>query len=386
MTPRLLLAVFALALAVAVPACRCAPPASPLEMLSAQPQVVDFASVRCGERKTLPVGLFNAGGQEVEVTAAAIDPAFGNAADFFLVPPPLPLLIPAGRTVTVDVTYAPAADRRSSARLLVSVRGSDGTLSVLLSGEATCTGFDAGRDAGADGGSPGGDGGHDGGEDGGSQHCATHGCTQPPASVCLSTTTVREYAASGACDAQTGACTYPFSDRSCAFGCDAVSNTCAACTPKTCAQLGKNCGTVDDGCGTPLNCGTCTSPQTCGGGGTANVCGAPVCTKPCTSWTQCTDPGEGCDTAIGCCVPCGASGDPCCVDFVQGRFFCGDGGTSTVCGRSSGSGSTVGYYCCPNAGDGCCQQGGCKSNGTCCKCPQNGLNFCVQPSFGCGGC
>jgi hypothetical protein len=45
------------------------------------------------------------------------------------------------------------------------------------------------------------------------------------------------------------------------------------CTPTTCAAQGKNCGSIGDNCGGNLNCGTCTAPQTCGGGGTANVCG-----------------------------------------------------------------------------------------------------------------
>jgi hypothetical protein len=45
-------------------------------------------------------------------------------------------------------------------------------------------------------------------------------------------------------------------------------NSCA-----TCASLGGyNCGTAPDGCGNTLNCGTCTSPQICGGYG-ANICG-----------------------------------------------------------------------------------------------------------------
>src|SRR5262249_16860745 len=47
----------------------------------------------------------------------------------------------------------------------------------------------------------------------------------------------------------------------------------STCTPTTCSALGKNCGSVADGCGGTLNCGTCTSPQTCGGGGVSNVCG-----------------------------------------------------------------------------------------------------------------
>jgi hypothetical protein len=120
------------------------------------------------------------------------------------------------------------------------------------------------------------------------------------------------------------------------------------------------------------------------GGGTSGggAAGGSACGTPCTSWTQCTTAGTGCDTSRGCCVSCGGLNQPCCVDFVAGQFSCGPG---RVCGRSTGSGGSVGYYCCTNAGDGCCQQGTC-SGGTCCKCPRNGLNFCVQPSFGCGGC
>ena len=51
-----------------------------------------------------------------------------------------------------------------------------------------------------------------------------------------------------------------------------VTPSTAACTPTTCAAQGKNCGTILDGCGGSLVCGSCTAPQTCGGGGVANVC------------------------------------------------------------------------------------------------------------------
>jgi hypothetical protein len=81
-------------------------------------------------------------------------------------------------------------------------------------------------------------------------------------------------------------------------------------------------------------------------------------------------------------VPCGGTNQPCCVDFSAGQFFCSGTG---VCGRSLGNGASETYECCNNQGDGCCQQGGCGGS-TCCKCPRNGLNFCVDPAFGCGGC
>ena len=51
---------------------------------------------------------------------------------------------------------------------------------------------------------------------------------------------------------------------------------------KTCEELGAKCGQVDDGCGHVLQCGTCTPPNTCGGGGTPNVCGCiPSKENPC---------------------------------------------------------------------------------------------------------
>jgi hypothetical protein len=59
-----------------------------------------------------------------------------------------------------------------------------------------------------------------------------------------------------------------------------------ACSPRTCQQANATCGPVGDGCGglTP-NCGTCTAPQTCGGGGMPNQCG---CTNLCLDINACT--------------------------------------------------------------------------------------------------
>jgi hypothetical protein len=55
-----------------------------------------------------------------------------------------------------------------------------------------------------------------------------------------------------------------------------------ACTAESnasfCSRRGKNCGTVagTDNCGTTrtVTCGSCASPQSCGGGGVSNVCGS----------------------------------------------------------------------------------------------------------------
>ena len=73
----------------------------------------------------------------------------------------------------------------------------------------------------------------------------------------------------------------------------------SCCAPTTCAVQGKNCGTISDGCGGTLSCGTCTEwPQTCGGGGAPpNVCGGIV--SP-TYWSR--DVGPSSELATGLAV------------------------------------------------------------------------------------
>jgi hypothetical protein len=48
-----------------------------------------------------------------------------------------------------------------------------------------------------------------------------------------------------------------------------------ACGPIAACPPSDNCGSVPDGCGGNADCGSgCPPGQTCGGGGTPNVCGA----------------------------------------------------------------------------------------------------------------
>src|ERR1019366_6344885 len=49
-----------------------------------------------------------------------------------------------------------------------------------------------------------------------------------------------------------------------------------ACTPTTCAAQSATCGSISDGCTGTLSCGSCTAPETCGGGGVTSACGAPA--------------------------------------------------------------------------------------------------------------
>jgi hypothetical protein len=47
-------------------------------------------------------------------------------------------------------------------------------------------------------------------------------------------------------------------------------NVCG-CTPAVCPP--NACGDLDDGCGGTVACGTCKPPTSCGGGGVPNRCG-----------------------------------------------------------------------------------------------------------------
>jgi hypothetical protein len=113
------------------------------------------------------------------------------------------------------------------------------------------------------------------------------------------------------------------------------------CTPSTCRAAGANCGTIPNGdcAGFTLDCGTCTAPATCGGGGTPNVCGTSTTTTSTTTSSSTTtttivclpDGTQGCQAVQECCsgacdtttgtCGCVATGDTGCLndgDCCQG--------------------------------------------------------------------
>ncbi len=165
-----------------------------------------------------------------------------------------------------------------------------------------------------------------------------------------------------------------------------------ACVPKTCAQLGLNCGSNANGCGGVLDCGTCTAPALCGGGG-FSVCGGPISAEGGTVAacvpTTCALLGAGCGTVGDGCggvLDCGT---------CTGSAFCGGGGFS-ACGGSSVPGATpvcvpatcqgLGFNCGP-AGDGCgnllqCGACGgadvCGGGGTPGACGHSCVGLCMQ--------
>jgi hypothetical protein len=124
------------------------------------------------------------------------------------------------------------------------------------------------------------------------------------------------------------------------------------CTPITCADQNISCGPAGDGCGNAItSCGTCTPPQTCGGGGTPGKCGAPdggTCVaQTCQQQNiSCGPAGDGCGNEI-----------PNCGNCVPPQT-CGGGGVGGQCGFPE-AGSCQPETCaqqmifCGPAGDGC---------------------------------
>ncbi len=146
-----------------------------------------------------------------------------------------------------------------------------------------------------------------------------------------------------------GTCTLP---STCGGG--GSPNVCGtSCTPRTCAQLGANCGSQGDGCGGTLNCGTCTLPQTCGGGGSPNVCGGGTCRpRTCAELgVTCGSQGDGCGGTLNC--------GPCVLPQT-----CGGGGVPGQCGGGMCTALTCAQqgFSCGNQGNGC---GGQQNCGTC---------------------
>jgi len=184
---------------------------------------------------------------------------------------------------------------------------------------------------------------------------------------------------------QCGTCTAP---DTCGGG--GTPNQCgSSCTLTSCAAEGATCGIIGDGCGGVLSCGTCPQGTTCGGGGTANVCGVPACVpRSCQDLgATCGNVGDGCGGTLNC-------------GTCQAPAFCGGGGPNT-CGSSPCTPTGCGSAECGTVGNGCgsaitcgtcpqgsvCGAGGPNQCGPVCTartCQQAGKN-CGFIGNGCGG-
>ncbi len=189
------------------------------------------------------------------------------------------------------------------------------------------------------------------------------------------------------------------------FGGDSSSDgSPTTCTPKTCQQLGVSCGPQGDGCGNIIQCGDCTAPQTCGGGGTPSVCGGTAACIPKTCQqlnATCGAQGDGCGGVIATCGTCTAP--QICGGAVPnqcGGLAGGDGGSclptkttcapgdcgfiSNGCGNVLNCGACTAPAICGFGGSSVC---GVPDGGVTCTpktCAQLGVN-CGQVADGCGG-
>jgi len=156
---------------------------------------------------------------------------------------------------------------------------------------ATCGGGGP-NTCGGTGGSTG-DGGTGSGADGGGGTCNPKTCASYPAGTCGP-----QSDGCGGLTANCGTCTDP---TFCGGGgvpgqcggnnhMSADGGVVSSCVPATCQSLGYNCGFAGDGCGGTIGpCGpSCIAPQICGGSGHPNVCGSNVpCTGLCTQQVAC---------------------------------------------------------------------------------------------------
>jgi hypothetical protein len=118
---------------------------------------------------------------------------------------------------------------------------------------------------------------------------------------------------------------------SCSGTCN--NGVCTTCVAETntafCTRLNKNCGSVtaNDNCGnsrTVSSCGSCSGVNTCGGGGTANVCGCTV-----SSYTPALNTFCGSRSVT---TNCGTSVTMTGTLSCSSPNTCGGGGTANVCG------------------------------------------------------
>ncbi len=149
------------------------------------------------------------------------------------------------------------------------------------------------------------------------------------------------------------------------------------CIPKACGDYGYTCGQWPDGCGgVTLDCGPCTAPQTCGGGGVLGQCGGSACNQQnCASLGySCGVWGDGCGGVTASCGSCSSSAT------------CGSNGQCMTgsCSPLSCMQQSIG---CGMAGDGCGNQIDCGMCPPPATCGGGGVpNQCGTPNCTPAGC
>jgi hypothetical protein len=156
----------------------------------------------------------------------------------------------------------------------------------------------------------------------------------------------------------------------------------SGCVPLTCTELGYGCGTADNGCGGTLDCGTCTPPAICSGGGGYNLCGTLRADGgPCLNCADLSASGCGFTDGCGHLIDCSVGG---CPGYPVGApVTCGGAGIPYQCGSGGVckpvTCAQLGFNC-GSCSDGC---GGVVDCGPCSPpqvCGGGGFNLCGVPA------
>ncbi len=124
----------------------------------------------------------------------------------------------------------------------------------------------------------------------------------------------------------------------CTFGCNAATGMCQACTPNpdsvTCTN---RCAATVNNCGQTVQCAnTCVAPQSCGGGGTAGVCGCTPATM-CPAGKNCGTMPDGCGGMVRCGPDTCTGAGQTCGGGAAGPNVCGCTQSPNICMNRCGT-------------------------------------------------
>ncbi|MEW6431828.1 MAG: hypothetical protein AB1730_10000 [Myxococcota bacterium] len=182
--------------------------------------------------------------------------------------------------------------------------------------------------------------------------CAGRTCNQPPAAACITPTTLRVFSSTGTCSG--GACTYAPQDTTCQFGC-----INGACANDPCA--GVSCNTPPaNSCLNPTTLRTWATPGACAAGACSYLPQDTTCQFGCANGACNNNPCAG----VSCNAPPAAS----CVNATTLRTF-------------TAPGSCSGGACSYAPQDTTCQYG--CANGACANDPCAGVTCTTPPASAC---
>ncbi len=273
--------------------------------IEAQPQSLDFGTTTPNAPVERTIALSNRGQAELLLSSVSVA---GEAASQFSVTQPESLVVPAGGSLQLTVSYHPSAEGNHAAELKIQSNAANlAELAVPLSGRAV----------------------------GGGDPCGNVSCNNPP-DTC--------HEQQGTCSG--GSCSYPIKDAgsSCDDGDDCTFGD--SCHAGKCAGSLKVCDTPPAGtCASASSFTGYDSPGTCSGGTCQYVSHTVACSGGCTNDVCQGDPCAG----ISCNTPPASS----CLDTTTKLSYSAQG----TCNQGSCDYSPIHVPCATSE---VCQTGACK--------------------------